>query len=486
MMQVQTLPSASVTVNGIDLDDAAGTILELEVAQRTYDPSACEVRLRARGDAASSLITTGSPMSVRIGVEQRSIFEGTIVAVEYIFGPAGEQQVRLLAYDALDALRRRMPVRVHVDTTFADLARELTADAGLSVDCASSTPVQRRIVQHRRSDLDLLAEVAERAGLGFCVEGGVLRAYPLEGEGAPVEFVRGSSLRELRVLSSDEPTVSGVDVHGWDSGHAEARHGSARGEGASGVALALTNIEIESDANADVLARAQLGRRVLAALHLCAVVEGDARLRPGMRATLSGVGDHLAGPYCIMESTHRFTRDQGYTTTLSSAVPRPHPPSQDVSATLGIVVDVRDPESLGRIKVKYPALANAESDWLQIVAAGAGGNKGLVAVPAIDDKVLVLTLCDDPSHGIVLGALYGTSGMPKRKETSFSGYAFFSPQGHVIEMNDDDALSIRAKGGSYIELGSKRTMVHSESDIVMEAQGKTITIRADRVDFEQS
>jgi uncharacterized protein involved in type VI secretion and phage assembly len=482
---LHTLPLVDVRVDGDDANDPlAMAILELEIAMRTYEPAACELRLRDATGALAARLALGAKLQVRLGAEQRLVFEGRIAAIEYALGAARERVLRLLAFDALHELGARMPVRVHLDVTFADLARELTRDLGINVEALGVTPLHRRIVQHRRSDLDVLADVAERAGLAFRLEGDALRVYPIGGAGPAVELEYGATLREARVVRTTVDAAQAIEVSGWDVQRGEARHGAARG-GAGESTQPLTNVLLESDAHADALARSQLARRTLAGMHLHAVADGDPQLRPGTRVTLTAVPEAIAGPHAITTALHRFSPEFGYVTTIDSELPRPHAPTEAVSGTLGVVVDVRDPAALGRVKVKYPALSDAESDWLQVLAAGAGGGKGLVALPAVNDSVLVLVLDGDPGHGIVVGALYGTSGMPERRKGTFSGYAFYSPKGHVIELDDAGALSLHAAGGSYLELGQKKTVLHCETDLTIEAPGKLISLFAQRVEIDQ-
>jgi len=121
-----------------------------------------------------------------------------------------------------------------------------------------------------------------------------------------------------------------------------------------------------------------------------------------------------------------------------------------------------------------------------MLAAGAGGKKGLVALPATGDLVLVLGVDHDPAHGIVLGALYGSGGLPGERARSFKGYALYSPGGHTIELDDDGALLLRTIGGTKLELGRDRSTLHSETDLRIEAPGKTLTIAADKVEIEKA
>jgi phage protein D/phage baseplate assembly protein gpV len=486
MIALNVLPVVDVSVDGEDpAAPLSASIMTLDVTQGVYEPAACEIVARDASGTLSARLSLGAKLRVRFGTEQRVVFSGSIAAIEYRLGPSNEREVRLLAYDALDALRRRMAVHAYVAVTFADLATELARACGLSLGSIPVTPAYRRIVQHRRSDLDVLADIAERSGLAFSVNDGALSVYTFAGTGAPVELTYGEGLREVSGIASATESINGVNVRGWDAQRVEARSGNAAG-GNGADALAITNVVLDTDAHADALARSQVARRTIAAMHVDATSDGDPAMRPGARVRFAGVPDVIAGPHTITRAVHRFDPHSGYTTTFGTALPKPHAPEQSVNATLGIVVDVRDPDALGRIKVRYPALADAESDWLQILAAGAGGGKGIVAVPAVRDSVLVLIIDGDPAHGIVLGALYGAGGLPQRAGKPLSGYAFFSPGGHIIELIDGGALALHAANGSSLELGPDGTRLHSETDLTIDAPGKNVTIRAQHVDIERA
>ena len=104
-----------------------------------------------------------------------------VTAVEHVYEPAHGREVRVRGYDLLHRLRKRQTVRAHVQTTLRDLARELVADLGLTVQAAAPGPLWPRLIQHRQTDLDLLVELAERCGLFLTVRGDVLHLLTLAG-----------------------------------------------------------------------------------------------------------------------------------------------------------------------------------------------------------------------------------------------------------------------------------------------------------------
>ena len=66
-------------------------------------------------------------------------------------------------------------------------------------------------------------------------------------------------------------------------------------------------------------------------------------------------------------------------------------------AVPGVVKSVDDPDQLGRVQVTLPTLGDIESAWMEVLSVGAGSGKGLVALPDVDDSVLVLLIHGDPA-----------------------------------------------------------------------------------------
>ncbi len=58
--------------------------------------------------------------------------------------------------------------------------------------------------------------------------------------------------------------------------------------------------------------------------------------------------------------------------------------------TVGLVTNNKDPEGLGRVKVKFPWLSEKEeSYWARVLTLMAGNDRGMYFLPEVDDEVLV-------------------------------------------------------------------------------------------------
>lgn len=144
-----------------------------------------------------------------------------------------------------------------------------------------------------------------------------------------------------------------------------------------------------------------------------------------------------------------------------------------------IVVDNKDPEQLGRVKLKFPTLPDMpESYWARLVMPMAGQERGWMTIPEIDDEVLVAFVHGDINHAIVLGSLYnGVDTPPYANEDGDNNLRVFqSRSGHRLTF-DDTAGSERVELVLHNEeirviwdSANKQLSVYSGKDIIIEAK----------------
>jgi len=77
-----------------------------------------------------------------------------------------------------------------------------------------------------------------------------------------------------------------------------------------------------------------------------------------------------------------------------------------------IVLDVRDPEAAGRIKVKLPFLPNDSEIWARVSLPLGGNETGFWALPEIGDEVVVGFEHGDVRAPIVIGSLWNGKRRP--------------------------------------------------------------------------
>ncbi len=506
MRQVSTLPKIVVEADGAPLSaETARTLAEVRIQQRLSLPTLCELTFFDPPDSlpVASALTPGSALRLMLQGRPEHLFVGQVTAVEYAYEPAHGRALRVRGYDLLHQLRKRQPVRGHVQVTFADLARELVADLSISVHAPEPGPLWHRLIQHQQSDLDLLTEVAERCGLYFTLRGDVLEVFTLEGIGEIVPLSLGESLLEARIEVNGNPACRSVSTAGWDPLRAEHHEGQAKiarvgrsvavevppaNVGGTGERT-LVDEATYDDNQAEALAQAELDRRVAQEVTLWGVAEGDPRLRPGTSVEVRGVATSLAGRYPLTAVNHTIDSHKGFVSEISTAPPVPRPRARATIAALGIVTRLGDPDGLGRVQVSLPTYGNVESGWMGVLTAGAGSGKGLVTLPDVGDHVLVLFPHGDPAQGVILGGLYGIQGPPDTgiEEGGVQRYTFLTPGGQRLRLDDArKALRLENSEGSYVELTPDKLLLHARCDLAIEAPGRSVVIRGQSIDFERA
>ena len=505
MRQITNLSRIKVEIGGNPIAQTEAQALgEIHVRQRLSAPAQCELVFFDPSESFDNApaMTPGSSLSVV--VSEQELFSGQVTAIDYVYGSESGRELRVRAYDPLSRLRKRQPARARVRFTLASLAREIVADVGLRVEAAADSPVWNRVIQHRQSDLDLLVEIAERCGLSFAARGSRLHIFSSEGVGQPVSLALGDSLFEARIEINSHHACRAVSVKGWDPWRAEAHSGQARrprtgrelGAGATPIRTGdagertMAGLAVQDDRQAEAFAQAELDLCAAREVTLRGVAEGDPRLCPGARVRIKGVADSLAGQYVLTSVNHTIDARRGFISEISTAPPAPRSQPQAASAgalaTLGVVTKIDDPEKLGRVQVSLPAFGDVETDWMEVLSPGGGAGKGLLMIPDVGDRVLVICAGGDPSQGVVLGGLFGPKGLP---DEVFGGgvrrFTMRSPGGQVIRLDDSDqSIRLENSAGSFVELLPDKVRLHAGTDLEIEAPGRSVVIRGAKVDFQ--
>jgi len=79
---------------------------------------------------------------------------------------------------------------------------------------------------------------------------------------------------------------------------------------------------------------------------------------------------------------------------------------------IGLVIDLKDEENIGRVKVKYPHLEDQPSDWARLAAPMAGNKRGTVFRPEVGDEVLVAFEHGEPRRPYIIGSLWSKADPP--------------------------------------------------------------------------
>ncbi|HTJ42309.1 MAG TPA: phage baseplate assembly protein V [Kofleriaceae bacterium] len=141
---------------------------------------------------------------------------------------------------------------------------------------------------------------------------------------------------------------------------------------------------------------------------------------------------------------------------------------------IGVVTSNKDPDHLGRVKVKFPSLSmDDDSAWAPIVSMGAGKGRGWFFLPEVDDEVLVMFEHGDISRPLVVGAMWNGKDKPPKDNADGKNTTrgIVSKNGSTILFDDDKGtISITDGGGAgvlTIDKQNKITLEAKQGDVVI-------------------
>ncbi|MCZ7398926.1 MAG: phage baseplate assembly protein V [Candidatus Methanoperedens sp.] len=167
------------------------------------------------------------------------------------------------------------------------------------------------------------------------------------------------------------------------------------------------------------------------------------------------------------------------------------PDSRINGVVVGVVTDNKDPDKLGRVKVKIPRLsAEDESNWARVISFMGGKLMGGFFLPEVNDEVLVAFEYGDINIPYVIGSLWnGKDTPPLTNDDGKNNFRIIkSRSGHVIRLDDTDGqekIEIVDKSENnkiIIDTKEKKISIISDKDIEISAPNGKVTIKAN--DFE--
>lgn len=497
------VPVIGLSIAGQELDpELLAALTCVRVRREACAPAACALTFEAIGavPALEDALAPGTEVEARLDGFSDPLFVGDVLVLERRFRADASAQMIARCHDRSHRMRSVSRLRVFVDVTVADLARDLADDAGLQVEAATSGPRMARLVQDGRSSLDMLTTVSRRAGMWWQVDpdGSRLRLFDHEGTGEESTVALGEQLIEASVVSSALASHGGWRVVGWDPGSGDVTDASVQSGVSSGDGMIAEQGMLASAERAEAFAQGLTADDDAGARVLRAVVQGDPALTPGHGLVVEGLTPGATGRHLVLVADHRIETATGYTCAVSSASPehlrlrRPwgRADAEGASVTVAEVVRVDDPSGLGRVRVALSVYDALESEWMPVLALGAGEAKGLSVQPDVGDRVVVAHDRSDPTSGIVLGSLRTSDGGEPGVgvvDGAVGSYGLRLPTGQMLRISAAaDSVVLANDAGSRLELSEGGVVVHSEGDLVLEAPGRVLRLRAKTIEMEQA
>jgi uncharacterized protein involved in type VI secretion and phage assembly len=165
---------------------------------------------------------------------------------------------------------------------------------------------------------------------------------------------------------------------------------------------------------------------------------------------------------------------------------------------IGVVTQNQDPESLCRVKLRFPWHDQPrESYWARLTMPMAGDGRGVVLIPEVGDEVLVGFEREDLRFPYVLGALWNGKDKPplanddgkndKRIVQSRKKHYLLYDDGArgVVELAhekgrkvtfDDDGIVVKDENGNQIKIESASGAMTIEAKGRLTIKGASVTI----------
>ena len=524
-----------VTVAGQNLRESdSANLVSASVDEDVNLPGAFELRFRQphRELLDDSTFTIGAEVTVsaKAGGEFQKIITGEVTAIEVEIASNGST-VLVRGLEKSHRLFRGRTVMAYNNMTYSDVARKVASRAGLAVGTVDShTVVHPQVCQAAQSDWDFLSHLAAEIGYEVrCTEGKLDFRKPVAasaGGGAAPALIMGENLRRLRGAVTAAEQVAKVEVRGWDPQQKKVVVGSKptanRAVGSSVKANQLgkkfgapdhivAHSAYATQAEVDAAAAAIAERIADTCMELEGVADGDPALRAGKPVAVKDVGGPFDGTHVLTRVRHCFD-DDGYSVAFSvnghqdrtllgltstGSNSRTAPLAGVVSA---LVTNVNDDKKQGRVKLKFPWLADDyETGWARVAQAGAGKNRGSVVLPEVNDEVLVAFEHGDVARPYVVGGLYNGTDLPKLGEGivdagtgKVTRRGFISLKDHHLIFFDGDkksGVAVATAGGMRIALNDTKKTIHivssgkleieSEQDVSVTTKGNA-TVKAQR------
>jgi phage protein D/phage baseplate assembly protein gpV len=519
-----------VQISGAPLPEIVSPLVErVVVDDHLRLPSMFELTFRVPSTPSNAVGFPLDQIGVKLGDEvsisiecstdsaRQTILTGEVTSFEADVNVLSGSHLVIRGYDKSHRLHRGRKARNWADQKDSEIATAIAAEAGLSSSVDDSEIVHTYIAQPGVSDWEFLASRAREIGFDLRMSDGSLefKKPPAASDGPEAgsseslltsgQIVYGINLISFRPRVSMVDQASSFEARGWDVkakqaviGTAEASNTSASvgldqsaATGALGDKTYVRNDRLFGAEDAATKAAQGLAASVGSSFAEAeGVVMGDPRLRAGTAINVAWVGPPFDGKYVLSSTRHVIDRD-GYRThfvvsgshnrTLIGLVSQgaaglPSGVGQLVhGAVPAVVTQVKDdPDSLSRVKVKFPWLDDSfSSDWARVVSPGAGKDRGVAFLPEIDDEVLVCFEQGDFRRPYVLGGLYNGVDLPKDSgslvdsaNNNIGVRAWTTRAGHSLKFTDTDS-------GKGVKLSTGGEQVES---LELDAAGHTITI----------
>jgi phage protein D len=429
----------------------------------------------------------GKPLEIKSAAAESqsttSIFKGQIAAVEPEFSQSGVEII-VRAYDYSHVLNRQRKTRTFQQMSASDMVKKIAGENGLAADVTSTNVVHEFFQQSNETDWDFSWRLALMHDYEIVVDDKKFQFRPAnKTEGSAVELKWQDSLISFKPRMSGIQQVTTVNVRAWDpkakanvngtaaGGVTTSKPGKQRSAVASalnGGTTAVADRVAATTSEANAVAKSTLDRLADAFFEADGVAFGNPAIGAGKQVKISNVGEQFGGTYTVSSSTHVYRGSAGYKThfqisgrssrTLLELMRQPKERDWSASLVVGLVTNNNDPESMGRVRVKYPSLSDSEeSNWARIATPSAGNARGLLMLPQVGEEVIIGFEHNDTRRPIVVGSLFNGKDKPGEELLQSKDGSFSLLSDQKIHQHSKKDFEIKSDQNMTVEVQSNKT-----------------------------
>ncbi len=417
------------------------------------------------------------------------------------------------------------------DKSASDIIGAIVGNYPITIGNIEKTTAKYKFdTQYRESDFDYIMRLASGSGMFAYYTGRDFNLTPANSEKS-VELVWRENLGAFRVGLGTAPMEFKSDVYNYEQKKIYSQDSQSISEQAalsdiskispeaskkiyknSGFSSSPKNVE---DAKSLDKTLQNDRRRAMGSMVRCTGQSIVPEIVTGSCVKIAGM-DKLDGQYWVKGVRHLFDDNGKYHNTfvcspLDLAYPEEKKAEKDLDSgertikaatsvesvkearkkpAIGVnvarVIDLKDPESLGRIKVSYPWLDSEQTAWVRMMVPHAGKDRGWYVLPEIDDEVLVGYEHGNTDYPVVLGCLYNKENSPIQEAVSDDNdiKMFMTRSGNKITFNDKDGaeqILISQKDGKnqiVLDISGPSITITTEGDVSI--KGANINVEADQ------
>jgi uncharacterized protein involved in type VI secretion and phage assembly len=515
--------SASIKVGGTRLDqEHMDAVEKIEVRNFVGLPDMATIRMAdpEGRNIANPPFFIGDEIEISLGdisaTNPSPVFTGEVVTFEPEFTTAAAT-ISVRAYDKSHRLHRNRRSATFQDMTLSDVVQKVVQENGLQAGTIDATAtVHPFLQQSMESDLDFINRLAALENCEFGVSDG--RAFlqlRRNGGGSVPTLSWRENLKSFKPRMSAAQQHDRVKVSSYDPVTRAAVVGEATTPGAIpqaaqeardkaqsfGASELLVSDRVANTADeARTIAQSTLDKLASGSFEAEGTMEGDPAVKAGGKLKLEGFG-RFDGEHQLTSVTHvyghgdfrtRFAISGRNPRTLTDVMRPKAERDWGSGLVIGLVTNIQDPESLGRVRVKFPTLGDSiEGIWARVALPGAGPDAGMSFVPQIDDEVVVGFEHGDTRRPVVLGALHNAVDKPHanmRGQQDGGSLVIYGRQDAEVNLQKQlvitakDAMTVKVEGGDsgqgdYKLEPANKLEVKAGSTITIEGTGE-VTVKS--------